>query len=79
MSRSSTHTPGAIGMKAAFECLNRARFGTARDMPGADGIVDGFGVMRHAQNLESVSACGGADDVQALILGRVITGLSAFA
>ncbi|MDO8359072.1 MAG: acyl-CoA dehydrogenase family protein [Devosia sp.] len=50
----------------------------ARDMLGANGIADGFGVMRHAQNLESVSTYEGTDDVQALILGRAITGLAAF-
>jgi glutaryl-CoA dehydrogenase len=52
---------------------------TARDMLGAEGIRLSAGVMRHVQNLESVSSYEGTDDVQALILGRVITGLSAFA
>jgi len=45
----------------------------------ANGIVDGFGGMRHAQNLDSVSSHEGTDDVLALILGRAFTGLSAFA
>ena len=45
----------------------------------ANGIVDGPGVMGHAQNLESVSSSEGTEDVPALILGRSITGLPAFA
>ena len=45
----------------------------------ANGIVDGFGGMRHAQNLDSVSSREGTDDALTLILGRAITGLSAFA
>lgn len=48
----------------------------ARDMLGAVGVASP--VMRHVANLESVSSYEGTDDVQALILGRAITGLSAF-
>ena len=50
---------------------------TARDMLGAVGVASP--VMRHLANLESVSSYEGTDDVQALILGRAITGLPAFA
>jgi glutaryl-CoA dehydrogenase len=35
-------------------------------------------VMRHAANLETVNTYEGTHDVHALILGRAITGLSAF-
>jgi glutaryl-CoA dehydrogenase len=35
-------------------------------------------VMRHTMNLETVNTYEGASDVHALILGRAITGLSAF-
>ena len=34
--------------------------------------------MRHVLNLETVNTYEGAADVHALILGRAITGLSAF-
>jgi glutaryl-CoA dehydrogenase len=50
----------------------------ARDIHGANGIVGGYHVMRHAQNLETVNTYEGAHDVHALILGRAQTGLQAF-
>ncbi len=34
--------------------------------------------MRHSQNLETVNTYEGTHDVHALIMGRAITGLSAF-
>ncbi|WP_339691822.1 acyl-CoA dehydrogenase [Celeribacter baekdonensis] len=51
----------------------------ARDMHGGNGISIEYHVMRHAQNLETVNTYEGTHDVHALILGRAITGLSAFA
>ncbi|OYV36898.1 MAG: acyl-CoA dehydrogenase [Rhodospirillales bacterium 20-64-7] len=51
---------------------------TARDMHGGNGIVDEYHVIRHMLNLETVNTYEGAHDVHALILGRGITGLSAF-
>lgn len=50
----------------------------ARDMHGANGISADFHVMRHAANLETVNTYEGTHDVHALILGRAITGFSAF-
>jgi glutaryl-CoA dehydrogenase len=50
----------------------------ARDMHGGNGIVDEYHVIRHMLNLETVNTYEGAHDVHALILGRAITGLSAF-
>jgi len=50
----------------------------ARDMHGGNGIVDEYHVIRHMLNLETVNTYEGAHDVHALILGRGITGLSAF-
>jgi glutaryl-CoA dehydrogenase len=50
----------------------------ARDMHGGNGIVDEYHVIRHMMNLETVNTYDGAHDVHALILGRGITGLSAF-
>jgi len=50
----------------------------ARDMHGGNGISAEFHVMRHAVNLETVNTYEGTHDVHALILGRAITGLSAF-
>ena len=51
---------------------------TARDMHGGNGISAEFQVMRHAANLETVNTYEGTHDVHALIIGRAITGLSAF-
>jgi glutaryl-CoA dehydrogenase len=50
----------------------------SRDMHGGNGISAEFQVMRHAANLETVNTYEGTHDVHALILGRAITGLSAF-
>jgi glutaryl-CoA dehydrogenase len=50
----------------------------ARDMHGGNGITLEYHVMRHAQNLETVNTYEGTHDVHALILGRAITGISAF-
>jgi glutaryl-CoA dehydrogenase len=50
----------------------------ARDMLGANGIVNEYPVIRHMLNLETVNTYEGTFDVQTLILGREITGESAF-
>ena len=50
----------------------------ARDIHGGNGISGEYHVMRHAANLETVNTYEGAHDVHALILGRAITGESAF-
>lgn len=52
---------------------------TARDMHGGNGIQEEYHVMRHLCNLETVNTYEGTHDVHALILGRAITGLQAFA
>ena len=51
----------------------------ARDMMGGNGISDEFGVARHLVNLEVVNTYEGTHDIHALILGRAITGIAAFA
>ncbi len=50
----------------------------ARDMHGGNGISDEYGVIRHLLNLEVVNTYEGTHDIHALILGRAITGISAF-
>ncbi len=49
----------------------------ARDILGANGIVDEYPVMRHLLNLESVFTYEGTHDIHTLIVGREITGISA--
>jgi glutaryl-CoA dehydrogenase len=71
--------PEAISMMKRNNCgkaLAIAR--EARDMHGGAGISGEHHVMRHAINLETVNTYEGAHDVHALILGRAITGQSAF-
>ncbi|HRK56761.1 MAG TPA: acyl-CoA dehydrogenase family protein, partial [Burkholderiaceae bacterium] len=50
----------------------------ARDMLGANGICDEYGVVRHLLNLEVVNTYEGTHDIHALILGRAQTGIAAF-
>jgi len=50
----------------------------SRDMHGGNGISDEYGVIRHLLNLEVVNTYEGTHDIHALILGRAITGISAF-
>lgn len=58
----------------ALECAR-----TARDILGANGILDSHVCMRHMMNLESVKTYEGTEDIHRLILGQQITGISAFA
>jgi len=51
----------------------------ARDILGANGIVDDYCVMRHMNNLESVYTYEGTHDIHRLTIGERITGISAFA
>jgi glutaryl-CoA dehydrogenase len=51
---------------------------TARDMLGANGILDEYHVVRHLMNLLAVNTYEGTEDIHALILGRAQTGISAF-
>lgn len=50
----------------------------ARDILGANGILDEYPVMRHMNNLESVKTYEGTHDIHTLILGREITGVPAY-
>jgi glutaryl-CoA dehydrogenase len=56
--------------------LNIAR--AARDLLGANGIVDDYQSMRHMVNLETVRTYEGTHDIHTLILGDHITGMRAF-
>lgn len=50
----------------------------AREMLGANGILDEYPVMRHQNNIESVKTYEGTHEMHTLILGEDITGISAF-
>lgn len=49
----------------------------ARDILGANGIVNEYPVIRHMLNLETVNTYEGTYDMHTLIVGRDITGLDA--
>ena len=50
----------------------------ARDILGANGISTEYPVIRHMLNLESVNTYEGTEDIHRLIIGKEITGHSAF-
>ncbi len=56
--------------------LNIAR--SAREILGANGILDEYPVMRHEANLESVKTYEGTHEMHTLIIGEDITGYAAF-
>jgi glutaryl-CoA dehydrogenase len=71
--------PEAISLMKRNNCgkaLEIARL--ARDMHGANGITDDYGIIRHLLNLEAVNTYEGTHDIHALILGRAQTGIQAF-
>lgn len=51
---------------------------TARALLGAAGITLDHTVMRHMNNLETVSTYEGTEEMHALSIGRALTGISAF-
>jgi glutaryl-CoA dehydrogenase len=71
--------PEAISLlkrACAGKALDIARM--ARDMHGANGIIDEYHVIRHVMNLETVNTYEGTNDIHALVLGRAQTGIQAF-
>jgi glutaryl-CoA dehydrogenase len=50
----------------------------ARELHGANGVVNEYPVMRHLMNLESVYTYEGTHDMHTLILGEHLTGIPSF-
>jgi glutaryl-CoA dehydrogenase len=70
------HTQVSLAKRSnVAAALEAARL--ARDILGANGIVDEYHVIRHLLNLESVYTYEGTHDIHALIVGRDVTGISA--
>ena len=65
-----------LKMNNVWMALETAR--KARDVLGANGIVDDYCIMRHMNNLESVSTYEGTHDIHRLIIGERITGIPAY-
>ncbi len=65
-----------LKMNNVWMALEAAR--KAREILGANGIVDDYCVMRHMNNLESVYTYEGTHDIHRLVIGEKITGIPAF-
>ena len=50
----------------------------ARELLGANGIVDDYPVIRHMLNLESVYTYEGTHDIHGLVIGEAITGIPSY-
>ncbi len=51
---------------------------TAREIHGANGIVNEYPIMRHLMNIETVYTYEGTHDIHTLVLGNYLTGIQAF-
>ena len=51
---------------------------SSRDVHGGNGISDEYHVIRHCMNLEAVNTYEGTESIHGLILGKALTGYSAF-
>jgi glutaryl-CoA dehydrogenase len=58
--------------------LAREVVGEAREMLGGNGILLDYQIARHFADIEAVFTYEGTDTIQSLIVGREVTGLSAF-
>jgi len=74
--RASPEMVSLMKRNCAGKALDIAR--QARDIHGGNGISDGFHVIRHVLNMETVNTLEGTHDIHALVLGRAQTGISAF-
>jgi len=50
----------------------------AREILGANGIVDDYPIMRHMMNIESVFTYEGTHDIHGLVIGEAVTGIPAY-
>jgi glutaryl-CoA dehydrogenase len=73
-------TPGMASLaKMNNASKARAVVADARDILGGNGILLDYHVARHHADIESVFTYEGTDSIQALVVGREITGVQAFA
>ena len=68
------------GALAKSFCTSRLResVGWAREILGGNGILLEYGVARHFNDAEALYSYEGTREINTLIVGRSITGLSAF-
>jgi glutaryl-CoA dehydrogenase len=65
--------------KAHNTSTARVVLAEARDLLGGNGILLDFHVVRHLADIEAIHTFEGTEAMQTLIVGRDITGVSAFA
>ena len=71
--------PQHISMAKMNNCkIARDISHVAREILGANGILDEYPVIRHMLNIESVYTYEGTHDIHTLILGEEITGIAAY-
>jgi glutaryl-CoA dehydrogenase len=73
-------TTGPMASLAKLHNARKAKLvcSEARDIMGGNGLLLEYHVARHLTDLEIVETYEGTDSVQSLILGRDVTGVSAF-
>ncbi|MCB5293730.1 acyl-CoA dehydrogenase family protein [Arthrobacter sp. SO3] len=71
---------GPMSSLAKMHTAKKARWicAEARDVLGGNGLLLDYHVARHMTDMEVVHTYEGTDSIQSLILGREITGISAF-
>ena len=76
---SGKNTPQQVSLAKRNNCeIAKNIASTAREILGANGILDEYPIMRHLNNIESVKTYEGTHEMHTLILGEDITGIPAF-
>ncbi len=70
------HHVSMVKRNNVYIALEIARM--ARDLHGANGIIDEYPIIRHMMNLESVKTYEGTHDIHTLIIGESVTGIPAY-
>jgi glutaryl-CoA dehydrogenase len=70
------HHVSMIKMNNCRAALDIAR--DARDLLGANGVIDEYPIIRHMLNLETVNTYEGTEDIHRLVIGQALTGTAAF-
>jgi glutaryl-CoA dehydrogenase len=79
MKDNGTMRPQQVSMAKRNNCeVAKIIASMAREMLGANGILDEYPIMRHLNNIESVKTYEGTHEMHTLILGEDVTGLAAF-
>lgn len=79
MKDAGTMRPQQVSMAKRNNCeIAKIIASTAREMLGANGILDEYPIMRHLNNIESVKTYEGTHEMHTLIIGEDVTGIAAY-